>query len=525
MNNTDARHVWEAVLGELQLQVTRPSYQTWLKNTLGLSLSDGTLEVGTPSAFVAETLEQRMYSLISQAAERVAHAPIEVRFRVLGSPPGQAAQPAETKGPPAEQPNPGSSRSQVPQAEEQRPRYPGLASPRNEAPSPGARPSAAAARERAASAVAILEPNASPREAVEPADQPQASSSIRTLPSRRVFNPAYTFATFIVGKSNELAHAAALAVAERPGAVYNPLFIYSDVGLGKTHLLHAIGHSVAARGLQPIYVTTEEFTNEYIKAIREGRAEEFRLRYRSADILLLDDIQFLIGKEQTQEGFFHTFNALHMTGRQVVISSDRPVTALTLLEDRVRSRLAGGLVVDIQAPDLETRLAILRAKAESLRRTIAPDVLQFLAERIHRNIRELEGSLTRLAAYADLVGSEVTVDLARRAIADALCLAERRRPAEREVLSTVAAYFHVEMDVLLGRRRDKHTALARQVAMYLLREESRLGLSAVGRALGGKNHSTVLHACQRIAQQMDSDAHLRRDVLNIRETLGTARGE
>lgn len=526
MNTSDAKHVWEAVLGELQLQVTRPSYQTWLKNTVGLSLSDGTLEVGTPSAFVAETLEQRMYSLISQAAERVARAPIEVHFRVLGSPTDQTAPPAESKRSPAVQPDPGPRSS----LEARRSRYPAAA------PSRGAPPSPEPDREpvqavvtgteaRAASAVAVMEPAAGQDAAVQVAERPQPAPAGRASPARRAFNPAYTFASFIVGKSNELAHAAALAVAERPGSVYNPLFIYSDVGLGKTHLLHAIGHALEARGLHPIYVTTEEFTNEYIKAIREGRAEDFRLRYRGADILLLDDIQFLIGKEQTQEGFFHTFNALHMTGRQVAISSDRPVTALTLLEDRVRSRLAGGLVVDIQAPDLETRLAILQAKADSLSHTISPDVLQFLAVRIHRNIRELEGSLTRLAAYADLVGSEVTVELARRAVADALYQAERRRPMEQEVVEAVSSYFHVEKEVLLGRRRDKHTALARQVAMYLLREESHLGLSAVGRALGGKDHSTVLHACQRIAQQMDADAHLRRDVLNIREALGTRKGE
>jgi len=511
MNNSDAKHVWEAVLGELQLQVTRPSYQTWLKNTVGVSLSDGTLEVGTPSAFVAETLEQRMYSLISQAAERVAHSPIEVRFRVLGSPAGQAAPTAQPD--PEPRSSPGAVRS----------RYPALVAARATPPAPepsrGPVQPVTMAEERPSSAAAVMEP--APEHQAPAAVQPRPAPTSRAIPAKRTFNPAYTFGTFIVGKSNELAHAAALAVAERPGSVYNPLFIYSDVGLGKTHLLHAIGHAVEARGLHPIYVTTEEFTNEYIKAIREGRAEDFRLRYRSADILLLDDIQFLIGKEQTQEGFFHTFNALHMTGRQVVISSDRPVTALALLEDRVRSRLAGGLVVDIQAPDLETRLAILRAKADSLHRSISPDVLQFLAERIHHNIRELEGGLTRLAAYADLVGSEVTVDLARRAIADALYQAERRRPTEQDVIGAVSSYFHVEKEVLLGRLRDKRTALARHVAMYLLRQESRLGLSAVGRALGGKDHSTVLHACLRIAQQMDTDAHLRRDVLNIREALGT----
>ncbi|MBM3944804.1 MAG: chromosomal replication initiator protein DnaA, partial [SAR202 cluster bacterium] len=319
--------------------------------------------------------------------------------------------------------------------------------------------------------------------------------------------------------SNELAHAAALAVAERPGHIYNPLFLYADVGLGKTHLLHAIGHALFAKGLQPVYSTTEEFTNEYIKAIREGRTEEFRARYRTADVLLLDDIQFLIGKEQTQEGFFHTFNALHMANRQVVVTSDRPVGALALLEDRVQSRLAGGLVADIQAPDLETRLAILRAKADSMRRVFSQDVLQFLAERIHRNIRELEGSLNRLTAYADLVDVDVTVEAAHKVVAESLNQAKRPRPTERSVVDAVSSYFRIDKDTLLGRRRDKQTALARQVAMYLLREEAQLGFSQIGRALGGKDHSTALHACQKIAQQSAVDAHLRQDLLNIRDSL------
>ena len=332
-------------------------------------------------------------------------------------------------------------------------------------------------------------------------------------------NGRYIFESFIVGKSNELAHAAALAVAERPGLTYNPLFIYSGVGLGKTHLLHAIGHSVEAAGLSLIYTTTEEFTNEYIKSIREGGTEEFRSRYRSADVLLLDDIQFIIGKEQTQEGFFHTFNALHMAARQIVVTSDRPVTDLTLLEDRVHSRLAGGLVVDIQPPDLETRLAILRAKAEHAAHHLPPDVLQFLAERLHKNIRELEGSLNRVAAFARLVAGEITVDLVKRALADTLHPTNTRRISDQQVLDAVSAYFSIDMEAIKGRRRDKHTALARQVSMYLLREESNLTLSTIGRILGGKDHTTVLHACQRVAGQINTDSHLRRDIINLREAL------
>ena len=332
-------------------------------------------------------------------------------------------------------------------------------------------------------------------------------------------NPRYTFETFVVGKSNELAHAAARAVSDHPGVTYNPLFIYSGVGLGKTHLLHAIWHELTRKRLSLIYATTEEFTNEYIKAIRDGRTEEFRNRYRSADVLLLDDIQFIIGKEQTQEGFFHTFNSLHMASRQIVITSDRPVTALTLLEDRVQSRLAGGLTVDIQHPDLETRLAILRAKADETGQEFPEDVIQFLAERIHKNIRELEGGLNRVAAYAHLVDSPVTLDLVKASVADLMGSTRSRRVSDQAVIEAVCSYFSVDQQTLKGRRRDKQTALARQVAMYLMREEIGLPLATIGKILGGKDHSTVLHAHHRITQRIDIDPHLRRDILNIREAL------
>ena len=451
--------MWKAVLGDLQVQLTRPSYETWFTGTVGLEYTDHEFVVGAPNAFVAEMLDQRMYSLISRALERVVDRGVEVRFQVMS----QEGLAGEAGGKPV-----------------------------------------AAERD---------EPNV-----------PPATRELTHQDTPRVLslNPKYTFETFIVGTSNELSHAAALAVSERPGLTYNPLFIYSGVGLGKTHLLHAIGHRVAAKGLSMIYATTEEFTNEYIQAIREGKTEEFRRRYRSADILLLDDIQFIIGKEQTQEGFFHTFNALHMAAKQMVITSDRPATSLTLLEDRVSSRLAGGLVVDIQAPDLETRLAILRAKAEETNYRLPSEVLQFLAERVHRNIRELEGSLNRVAAHAHLAGSPITIDLVKNVLADTLRHLRSRRLSDRQVLDAVSGYFSVDHDTLVGRRRDKHTALARQVAMYLLREEMSLPYKTIGRILGGKDHTTVLHACQRIASRLDIDSHLHRDVINIRESLSEA---
>ena len=471
MTAQQAKHVWEAALGQLQLQVTRPSYETWLKDTVGVAYRDREFLVGTPSAFISEMLEQRMYSLISMAVEKVTHGPADVRFQVVPSGSGVRVDwPPMPQSPVAE---PVGARAAVPT------NVPTNGHPRGQMP----------------------------------------------LFRKLSLNPAYTFDNFIVGKSNELAHAAAMAVAQRPGAIYNPLVIYSAVGLGKTHLLHAIGHTIESASLSLIYATTEEFTNEYIRAIREGRTQEFRDRYRSADVLLLDDIQFLIGKEQTQEGFFHTFNALHMANRQIVITSDRPVTSLSLLEDRVRSRLAGGLVVDIQPPDLETRMAILAAKAQRMHWDIAADVIQFLGERIHKNVRQLEGNLNRVVAYARLTGSPITLDMVGQGIGDINGTDQRSPPSDGLVLHHVAAYFSIPIEDLKGRKRDRKTALARQVAMYLLREESGLGPSAIGRILGGKDHTTVIHGCSRIASRMDVDPHLRRDTINIREAVVSSQVE
>ncbi len=446
------RQIWEAALGQLQLHVTRPNFETWLKNTVGTAYRDGEFVVGAPNAFVAEMLEQRMYSLISRTLENVVKSEVEIRFEVTS---------LESEPSP---PRP---------ADSDRPDAPTLTPPR----------------------------------------QPVRVST--------PLNPKYTFDRFIVGKSNELAHAAAMAVAGKPGELYNPLVMYSDVGLGKTHLMHAIGHRATSRGMSLIYSTTEEFTNSYIKAIREGTTDDFRERYRSADLLLLDDVQFLIGKEQTQEGFFHTFNALHMTNRQIVLTSDRPVSALTLLEDRIQSRLAGGLVVDIQPPAIETRIAILRAKAEELRHEVPDAVLQFLAERIHKNIRELEGSLNKVVALADLTASPLTIELTKRAVADMVETAAERQIPDTAIVEAVSSHFNVPIETIKGRKRDKKTAQARQVTMYLLREESQLGLSAIGKILGGKDHTTVSHGCDRIANQLNVDPQLRRHLINIREALAS----
>ena len=450
--------IWDAALGELQLQVARPAFETWLKDTDGVAHTDGEFVVGTANAFVSEMLEHRMYPLIERAIEHVIGEPISVRFQVVTQS-GAAGD--------------GQSEASNRAGDDSSPQLPSSA----------------------------------------PLEQPATFAHPPSLNSR------YTFERFVVGKSNELAHAAARAVADNPGNVYNPLVMYSEVGLGKTHLLHAIGQQALAKGMSLIYATTEEFTNEYIRAIREGKTEEFRQKYRSAGLLLLDDVQFLIGKEQTQEGFFHTFNALHMSNRQIVITSDRPVSSLKILEERISSRLSGGLVVDIQAPDLETRLAILRAKAEQMGIKPGKQVIELLGARIYRNIRELEGSLNRVVAYADLMQRPLDAELVNQVIADAQDAGERRQPSEQEVIDAVSAHFGVDRTTLCGRKRDKKTALARQVAMYILREDADMGATAIARALGRKDHSTVLHGCKTIENHQNADAKLRRDILQVREAL------
>jgi chromosomal replication initiator protein len=450
--------IWDAALGELQLQVARPAFETWLRDTDGVAHRDGEFIVGTANAFVSEMLEHRMYPLIERAIERVIGEPTSVRFQVV---------------------------TQVSAPDTKQSDIPAMAAGERE-PKPGS---------------TALSP------------QPSASTPPPSLNSR------YTFGRFVVGKSNELAHAAARAVADNPGNIYNPLVLYSDVGLGKTHLMHAIGHQAVSRGMRPVYLTTEEFTNEFIAAIKDGTTEEFRARYRGADMLLLDDIQFLIGKEQMQEGFFHTFNALHMSNRQIVITCDRPVSALRTLEERITSRLEWGLVVDINPPDLETRTAILHAKAEQMGLNIDASALGLLAERISRNIRELEGILNRTVAYAQLTKRTLDTELARHVIEGTLDDSARHQPTEQETLDAVSAHFGVDLETLRGRKRDKKTALARQVAMYILREDAQMNASAIARTLGRKDHTTVLYGCKTIENQQNADAKLRRDILQIRQSM------
>jgi len=324
-----------------------------------------------------------------------------------------------------------------------------------------------------------------------------------------------------VGHENRLAHAASLAVADKPATVYNPLFIYGGTGLGKTHLLHAIGHRAWANHHRVLYVTAEQFTNQFITSIGQNRTEEFRAKYRYVDILLIDDIQFLTGKERTQEEFFYTFNDLHSASSQIIISSDRSPRLIALLEDRLRSRFEWGLIADIQPPALETRLAILNTKAAELQQEVSPDVLDFLAQRCQNNIRELEGSLNRIVAFARLLRAAITLDLAAEALAPVSPSGEKPHPSPHTVLEAVAQYFDLATEALTGKSRAKEIVEARHIAMFLLREDAHQRVTEIARLLGDRDHSTVIYGLRKIDQALTTDAQFTRQMGEIRTLLAT----
>ncbi|MGH2494783.1 MAG: chromosomal replication initiator protein DnaA [Ktedonobacteraceae bacterium] len=332
-------------------------------------------------------------------------------------------------------------------------------------------------------------------------------------------NPRYTFDAFIVGNSNRLAHAASLAVAEAPGESYNPLFLYGGVGLGKTHLLHAIGHQGIQAGLAVLYVSSEQFTNEIVNAIRYRTTEEFRAKYRSVDILLVDDIQFIAGKESTEEEFFHTFNSLYEMSKQIVICSDRPPKAIVSLEERLRSRFEWGLIADIQPPDLETRMAILRVKADVLHYPVPDDIITYIAGRVQTNIRELEGCLNRLMAYQHLHQVDLTIDVARAAMTSLGNDSRESRLNIKQIAEAVAEYYHLSLEDMCSKQRDKHIVMPRQISMYLMRQETQASLLEIGQMFGGRDHSTVLHAFEKIDREVNINPTLRREIVAIREQL------
>lgn len=352
------------------------------------------------------------------------------------------------------------------------------------------------------------------------APKPEVAPSVSTQ-QKNGLDQRYTFSTFVVGKGNELAHAAAKAVADRPGLVYNPLFIYGGVGLGKTHLMQAIGIDILAREphKRVVYVSSERFTNEFIQAVSHGGGEKFKSFYRSVDVLLIDDIQFLSGKEGTQEEFFHTFNALHQANKQIVMTSDRPPKSIPALEARLVSRFEWGMIADIAQPDLETRLAILEAKCREKSIVLSPDILQYIAANVQSNIRELEGALNRLMAFSQLNRTEPTLDGAKGLLRSLAPTSKRGGLTPKQLVASVAQFFDVSVEDLLGTSRKKELVEPRQISMYLMREELHTSFPSIGNELGGRDHTTAMHACTKIAAQLETDEKLKQDLVLIRQRL------
>jgi chromosomal replication initiator protein len=380
-------------------------------------------------------------------------------------------------------------------------------------------------------AVMVQPPDANPPELPLPlddvADEPRhdlgRSPSTKAAAEPARLNPRYLFETFVIGSSNRFAHAAAVAVAEAPAKAYNPLFIYGDSGLGKTHLLHAIGHYAQSlyAGLRVRYVSSEEFTNDFINSIRDGKGEGFRRRYRDVDVLLVDDIQFLENKEQTQEEFFHTFNTLHNANKQIVISSDRPPKQLSTLEDRLRNRFEWGLLTDITPPELETRIAILRKKAAQDRIEAPPEVLEFIASKVERNIRELEGALIRITAFANLNRQPIDLRTAEVVLKDLIPADGGPEISAATIMAVTAQYYSVTIDDICGHSRSRVLVTARQIAMYLCRELTDLSLPQIGKTFGGKDHTTVMHAVRKVSAQMKERRHLYTQVAELTTRVKT----
>ena len=334
-------------------------------------------------------------------------------------------------------------------------------------------------------------------------------------------NPKYTFDSFVIGNSNRFAHAASLAVAEAPAKAYNPLFIYGGVGLGKTHLMHAIGHYILQNNSKSkvVYVSSEKFTNELINAIKDDKNEEFRNKYRNIDVLLIDDIQFIAGKERTQEEFFHTFNALHDANKQIILSSDRPPKEIPTLEDRLRSRFEWGLIADIQVPDFETRMAILKKKADVENLSVANEVMVYIATKIKSNIRELDGALTRIIAYSSLTNRSITVDLASEALKDIISKKQGKHVTIEIIQDIVASYFNLRIEDLKSQRRTRNVSYPRQIAMYLSRKLTDMSLPKIGEEFGGRDHTTVIHAYEKISDNLNRDESLQHTIEELTKKI------
>ncbi len=463
--STQQDNLWQAVLGEIELSLSRGNYVTWFKNTCLLKQADDTAVVGVPNIFIKQQLELKYGDLVAKTLQKNGITVRQVKFKI--SP--QASSP------------------------------------------------------RATDDVVVMHPSSTTQPLVSDSKQPpqltkQTGNSL-SHSYRQGLNERYTFDNFVVGGSNELAFAACQAVVQQPGTKYNPLYIYGGVGIGKTHLLQAAGNTLAARDpkAKVLYISTEQFVQEFVDALRLRKTAEFASYYRTADVLVVDDVQFIAGKDKMQEEFFHTFNALHQANKQIIMSSDRPPRDIPTLEDRLRSRFAGGMSIDMQAPDFETRCAIIQTKAQDHEVVLEQAIVEYLANNFQTNIRELEGALNQLLAFCEMRGLDPTI-----AVTSSLLSGNKIRPkhlSAKQIIERTAKHFQIPLDDIVGPKRDKDIVVPRQIAMYILRNELNLSFPKIAKELGRKDHTTAIHSVDKIEKESKIDPSMRMAIADIKEHL------
>ncbi len=470
MNNVE---LWQAALGEIELSISKANFSTWFKNTTILSNENGKVVIGVPNGFAKEWLENKYNTYIFRALRNFQDDIKEISCIIYST--DQAPQTEERKSIPAQQP--------YVQYQQQ--------------------------------------DNASARMEQQPLQQGIDNQVVQQAGYENNINPRYTFENFIIGENNELARAACYAVSQNLGKIYNPLFIYGGVGLGKTHLLQSIGNEVLANdGSRRIkYITSERFANELIDSIRNQTVNDFKSAYQQIDLLIIDDVQFLAGKEKTQNEFFHIFNALYQINKQIVISSDRPPKAIATLEERLRSRFEGGMIADIGKPDLETRIAILKTKSAEKNFYLDEEAVRFIAENVKNNIRELEGALNRIIAACEFNKKLPTLKFVQQALQEIISSGKKKGVQSQHVIDAIAQYFNISNKELIEKGRKKEIAYARHVAMYLMRSELSISYPSIGALFGGRDHTTALHAFEKINREMETDEKVREDVALLRERM------
>ncbi len=474
------QELWRAVLGELEISISKANFQTWFGQTRLSSAENGVVTIVVPNTMAQKWLDDKYRKDIISSLERIMGQAVQrIIFTVdtTNKPQVSVPQSVINHQQSVQQANPNISSA---------PRQP------------------------------------TPMRNMPTTHNGQTSVTDRIEAKNKFgLNPRYTFDSFIVGKTNELAHAAAQAAANRPGEVYNPLFVYGGVGLGKTHLIQAIGNRISANNpdVRILYISSERFTNEFVAAIRSGSIKQFKETYRNIDLLLIDDIQFIAGKTETQEEFFHTFNELHQANRQIVMTSDRPPKAIPGLEDRLRSRFEWGMIVDVASPDLETRVAILESKCLEKKCTLSKDVLQTVATLVKSNIRELEGALNKILAHQDLRHEMATVESVKGLLTGYEDQSYKKSLTPKDLVVVISQYFDISIDEIMSANREKRLSFPRQIIMYLLREELKCSFPSIGQELGGRDHTTAMHAYEKISKEVENNMKLKQDIAAIRQRL------